>query len=118
MSVTVTDIVKVSPVPTRFLLSVTALITGVFVSRVTVRLTVVLLLALSVEIISIVFTPSLSVRVVLNAPLLPTSTFYFVPPLRATVTVQGLDVLSLVVPATVTGMVFVTKLFAGLVILS
>lgn len=93
---------KVSPVPTGFLLSVTALITGAFVSRVTVRLTVVLLPALSVETISIVFAPSLSVRVVLNAPLLPTSTFCFAPPLRTTVTVQGLDVLSLVVPATVT----------------
>ena len=66
--------------------------------------------AVSVATTVIVFDPSVNVTVVENAPFAPTVTA--VP---LTLTTTGEDVISFVVPETVSVLLFVTKLLAGLV---
>ena len=87
---------------------------GAPVSRITVRVTVVLFPALSVDTITIVFVPCVSVSALLNVPSALTVTFSAVPLFSLTVTLQGLDVTSFVVPDTVQDALFVTRLSAGL----
>ena len=87
---------------------VTLLISGIAEFLVTCLTTVVVLPAASVATIVIVFSPSVNVTVVLNEPLDATVTL--VP---LTFTVVGDDVISFVVPATVTVLAAVINPSAG-----
>ena len=88
--------------------------TGAPVSSVTWRVTDVLFPALSVAVITIVFSPLASVSCLLNEPLLCTVTCSAEPELSFTVTVTGLDVASFVVPDTVRELWFVLRPSVGL----
>lgn len=98
-------------------MSVTALIVGATVSRVTVLTTVVDLPALSVATTVIVLLPAASVNALLNDPSAPTGTASAVPLLSLTVTVTGLEVISLVVPVTVQAALLVIRPLTGAVTL-
>ena len=92
------------------------MITGAEVSSFTVLVTVVDLPAESVATIVIVLLPSVSVRTLEKPPSDPTVTFSAEPLLSLTVTLTGLDVVSLVVPVTVHAAWLVTRPSAGDVI--
>ena len=94
---------------------VTDLIVGAVVSRVTVRVTVLLLPALSVATMVIVLLPEASVRDLLKEPSAPTVTASADPLLSLIVTVTGLDVISLVVPVTVQAALLVIRPATGAV---
>ena len=113
---TSTEITKVFPASTGFGVRVTLLITGAEVSSLTVLVTVVDLPAESVATIVIVLLPSVSVRTLEKPPSDPTVTFSAEPLLSLTVTLTGLDVVSLVVRVTVHAAWLVTRPSAGDVI--
>lgn len=92
------------------------MITGAEVSSFTVLVTVVDLPAESVATIVIVLLPSVSVRTLEKPPSVPTITLSAEPLLSLTVTLTGLDVVSLVVPVTVHAAWLVTRPSAGDVI--
>ena len=102
---------NVLPQSTGFGVSVIDLITGAAVSSVTVRVTVVVLPALSLAMIVMVLEPSFSVTSLENVPSVLTVTA--VP---LTVTVTGLDVTSSVLPVTVIVDLLVISLSVGAVI--
>ena len=102
---------NVLPQSTGFGVSVIDLITGAAVSSVTVRVTVVVLPALSLAMIVMVLEPSFSVTSLENVPSVLTVTA--VP---LTVTVTGLDVTSSVLPVTVTVDLLVISPSVGAVI--
>ena len=102
---------NVLPQSTGFGVSVIDLMTGATVSSVTVRVTVVVLPALSFAMIVIVLEPLTSVTSLENVPSALTVT---VVPLIVTIT--GLDVTSSVLPVTVTVDLLVISLSVGAVI--
>ena len=79
-------------------------------------MTVVVLPAASLATTAMVLLPTTSVRSLLKLPSLPTVTAVAAPLLSFTVTVTGLDVLSLVVPLTVIAVLLVTSLSDGALI--
>ena len=108
--------VNVLPPSTGLGVITTSVITGAFVSRVTVLEMTVSLPALSRAVITIVFVPSAKVNSLVKEPLLSTVTFAALPEFNLTVTVTGLDVASFVVPLNVTLGLFVINPAAGLAI--
>ena len=92
---------KVFPASTGFGVSTTSVILGAVVSRMTVLVTVACFPALSVATTVIVLVPAAKVNALLKVPSSFTVTASALPLLSLMVTVHGLDVTSLVLPATV-----------------